>query len=180
MNSIQFDSCFTALPIKSSRLGSGCADVLDVLDTGDAAVLHLTARQPDVFPETALSIWAEPASGTWDQKADIHQWGVDQWPSPSVWLALPRHSLPWCICIHTDSVTMREWAKSTQQSGTILSQTFVLLFFLTLFYGPAVAFAVRSKVLLILVLATTAYLRFSPNASLSIYSIYSSASRKRR
>lgn len=84
INTIHSESCHTAPPLKSSRLGSGRADVLDVFDAGDAAVLHLAARQPDVFPETALSIRAEPASRTWDQKADIHGQGADGRPSLSV------------------------------------------------------------------------------------------------
>lgn len=84
INTIHSESCHTAPPMKSSRLGSGGADVLDVFDAGDAAVLHLAARQPDVFPETALSIRAEPASRTWDQKADVHGQGADGRPSLSV------------------------------------------------------------------------------------------------
>lgn len=44
------------------RLCSGRADVLDVFDAGDAVVLHFAAGQPDVLPEAALAVRAEPAS----------------------------------------------------------------------------------------------------------------------
>lgn len=43
-------------PLQGAHLGSGCADVLHVLDAAHTVVGHFVAGQPDIVPEAPLPI----------------------------------------------------------------------------------------------------------------------------